>query len=152
MPGTARIAARSDRYAHPIYSNGISPLSSGSSFIEINLPFCMRGFWRNLQYLGVCPRIRICRVPSAAWANARRCDAGDVGTSPRSANAADAHAPPDPASPMRAAHPNSRTGSQHRQFHEVLIPRRSCHNASVSGRAQICIILRRRRHRSNSLG
>jgi hypothetical protein len=46
--------------------------------------------------LGACPRIRMCRVPSAAWADARRRDAGDVGASSRSANEADAHAPPEP--------------------------------------------------------
>ena len=46
--------------------------------------------------LGACPRIRMGRVPSAAGADARRRDAGDVGTSSRSANAADAHAPPEP--------------------------------------------------------
>jgi hypothetical protein len=45
---------------------------------------------------GACPRIRMCRVPSAAWADARRRDAGDVGASSRSANEADAHAPPEP--------------------------------------------------------
>jgi len=42
--------------------------------------------------LGACPRIRMCRVPSAAWADARRRDAGDVGASPGSANEADARA------------------------------------------------------------
>ncbi len=36
------------------------------------------------------------RVPSAAWADARRRDAGDAVTSLRSANAANAHAPPEP--------------------------------------------------------
>jgi hypothetical protein len=36
------------------------------------------------------------RVPSAARADARRRDAGDVGLSSRSANAADAPAPPEP--------------------------------------------------------
>jgi hypothetical protein len=36
------------------------------------------------------------RVPSAAGADARRCDAVDAGTSSRSANAADAPAPPEP--------------------------------------------------------
>ena len=46
--------------------------------------------------LGVCPSIRICRVPSAAWADARRRDAGDAVTSSRSANAADARPPPRP--------------------------------------------------------
>jgi len=35
------------------------------------------------------------RVPSAAWADARRRDAGDVGASPGSANEADARAPPE---------------------------------------------------------
>jgi hypothetical protein len=35
--------------------------------------------------LGVCPRIRICRVASAAWADARRRDAGDVAALSRSA-------------------------------------------------------------------
>jgi len=36
------------------------------------------------------------RVPSAAWADARRRDAGDVGASSRSDNEADAHAAPEP--------------------------------------------------------
>jgi hypothetical protein len=45
--------------------------------------------------LGACPRIRICRVPSAAWADARRRDAGDVVASSRSGNAADANAAPE---------------------------------------------------------
>ena len=36
------------------------------------------------------------RVPSAAGADARRRDAGDTGISSRSANAADAPAPPEP--------------------------------------------------------
>jgi hypothetical protein len=34
---------------------------------------------------GVCPRIRICRVPSAAWADARQRDASNPGTLSRSA-------------------------------------------------------------------
>ena len=52
------------------------------------------GEWK---YLGACPRIGICRVPSAAWADARRRDAGNAGTLSRSANEADAHA----AGPLR---------------------------------------------------
>jgi hypothetical protein len=44
------------------------------------------------KILGACPRIRICRVPSAAWADARRRDAGNAGTLSRSANEADAPA------------------------------------------------------------
>ena len=56
-------------------------------------------------------------VPSAAWADARRRDAGDAVTSSRSANAADAHAPPEPfgiwvRSPMRAALCAFTTGCQ----------------------------------------
>ena len=46
------------------------------------------------QKLGACPRIRRGRVPGAAGADARRRDAGDVVTSSRSANEADAPAPP----------------------------------------------------------
>jgi len=38
----------------------------------------------------------MCRVPSVAWADARRRDAGDVGASSSSAKEADAHAAPEP--------------------------------------------------------
>jgi hypothetical protein len=51
--------------------------------------------------LGARPRIRMCRVPSAARADARQRDAGDAVALSRSANAADAHAPPEPFGRMR---------------------------------------------------
>jgi hypothetical protein len=46
--------------------------------------------------LGACPSIRRGRVPGFARADARRRDAGDVVTSSRSGNAADARAKPEP--------------------------------------------------------
>jgi hypothetical protein len=41
--------------------------------------------FRAYRRLGACPSIRICRVPSAAWADARRRDAGNVGVHRRGA-------------------------------------------------------------------
>jgi len=38
----------------------------------------------------------MCRVPSAAWADARRRAAGDVGASSGGINEAEARAPPEP--------------------------------------------------------
>jgi len=51
---------------------------------------CSRCFFYTLSFplLGACPRIGMCRVPSAARADAGRRDAGAVGASPGSANEA----------------------------------------------------------------
>jgi hypothetical protein len=62
------------------------------------------------RMLGACPRIRICRVPSDAWADARRRDASDAGSSSRSANAPDAHASPESEERMGVAGSGSAGG------------------------------------------
>ena len=56
-----------------------------------------------LALLGACPSIRRGRVPGVAWADARRRDAGDAGTSSRSGNAADARATLGPEGRMGVA-------------------------------------------------
>jgi len=74
-----------------------------------------------LKRLGACPSIRICRVPSAAWADARRCDAGNAGTLSRSTNEADAHAPPEPFGRMGVAGRSLRCSSSTMSPHRLLL-------------------------------
>ncbi len=60
-------------------------------------------------------------VPSAAWADARRRNAGDAVTSSRSVNAADAHAPPEPFGRMGVAGRSLRCSSSTMSPHRLLL-------------------------------
>jgi hypothetical protein len=82
----------------PLVAPGLRFLSPSNRNLSIVLMRCTHsewnvGFWQCAS-LGVCPRIRICRVASAAWADTRRRDAGNAVSLSRSANEADAQAPP----------------------------------------------------------